>query len=271
MFRYVVLLYALALPLGAIQPQALKLGDVMTSEEQKSTGISRLTSNEKAQLEVWLTNYTLRLYSNLARNPNLRPGELPVFGENKEQERPAASGYKPHAQVIKVDEIWDDGARLRLSDGSIWSVFDKNVDAASKWERGQNVTVYRSRNTEFPYRLVNMVNGAAIDANVDYGPSTTDTVQPEKRAPGVKVLQETIDQGTQLIMDEGSRWEISPWDRYKARLWLPGEKVKVERSGAVIYPYRLVNLDTTETVEAKLIKAAPGTTQQPTNGQTPKQ
>jgi hypothetical protein len=58
-------------------------------------------------------------------------------------------------------------------------------------------------------------------------------------------------------MMDGSRWQISPWDRFKVKLWLPGEAIKVSRSGSIVYPYRLQNLETKENAEVKLIEAAP--------------
>lgn len=258
MRRFALALVTLsAASLAAIQPQSLKLNDLMTEEEQRSAGVSRLTAVERAQLEVWLTNYTLKLYSNLARNPNLRPGELPILGE-QHQYRQKTTSYKPTNKVLTVDEVYDDGASMRLGDGSIWRVFEGDQERAFQWDSGQRLAVYRSNNPQFPYRVVNMGTQEAISAAIEYGPDFVDSSSSDQRRdPSQRTIDANLNDGAELRMMDGSRWQISPWDRFKVKLWLPGEAIKVSRSGSIVYPYRLQNLETKENAEVKLIEAAP--------------
>lgn len=59
--------------------------------------------------------------------------------------------------------------------------------------------------------------------------------------------------GNIIILEDGSTWEVSPLDRIDCILWLPLTDIVVAESNNPLYPYRLINSDDGETVEAKLL------------------
>lgn len=59
--------------------------------------------------------------------------------------------------------------------------------------------------------------------------------------------------GSMIALEDGSKWEVSPLDRVYSIIWLPITDIIVTESGKPLYPYRLVNSDDDETVEAKLL------------------
>ncbi|MBO8131939.1 MAG: hypothetical protein H0Z29_10590 [Candidatus Marinimicrobia bacterium] len=66
-------------------------------------------------------------------------------------------------------------------------------------------------------------------------------------------VSKKIDGGRFIKLEDGSLWEISPIDRINTRLWLVTEEITVIESGNPLYPYMLINSDSEDTAEAKLI------------------
>jgi len=66
-------------------------------------------------------------------------------------------------------------------------------------------------------------------------------------------VSENIDGGRIIKLEDGSLWEISPIDRIDTMLWLPTEDITVVESDNPLYPYKLINTDAGDAVEAKLI------------------
>jgi len=63
------------------------------------------------------------------------------------------------------------------------------------------------------------------------------------------VVSTDMDTG-RLVLDDGSIWKISPTDRVDSLLF---EVITVTDSGNPMYPYKLINTDTEDVVEAKLL------------------
>ena len=76
----------------------LSLNKIMTKTEQDRTGISKLSANEKAALETWLTNFVIGI---AARKSNI---------------------YLGVGQEHWVQETIDSGAFIRLEDNSLWEI-----------------------------------------------------------------------------------------------------------------------------------------------------
>jgi len=66
-------------------------------------------------------------------------------------------------------------------------------------------------------------------------------------------VKEKIDGGKYILLEDGSLWEISSLDRIDTALWLPTESVVVLDNPTGLFPYKLVNTDTKEVVEAKCV------------------
>ena len=102
----------------------IRIEDVMTKEEQKKTGISKLNSEQKKELEAWLTQKFV-----------LRTTTLPVSG-------------------VYLSENLDNGAHLRMSDGSLYEVAPENRNISSAWLLPFPLKVEMTQDLTYPYLLI---------------------------------------------------------------------------------------------------------------------
>lgn len=68
-------------------------------------------------------------------------------------------------------------------------------------------------------------------------------------------IQENIDSGSMMILEDGSIWEIDPLDKIDAMLWLPISNITIiiSNSGSLGYDYLLINTDDGEKAHAKYL------------------
>ena len=68
-------------------------------------------------------------------------------------------------------------------------------------------------------------------------------------------IQENIDSGSKMILEDGSIWEIDPLDKIDAMLWLPISDITIVTSdnGSSGYEYLLINTDDGEKAHAKYL------------------
>jgi hypothetical protein len=68
-------------------------------------------------------------------------------------------------------------------------------------------------------------------------------------------IQENIDNGSMIILEDGSIWKVEPLDKIDASLWLPISNIIVatSRSGSLGYDYLLINTDDDAKVHAKYL------------------
>ena len=112
------------------------LDEVMTQEEQKKTGVYRLTVNQKIELEAWLNRRFVV--------------KAPV----------AAILPTPLSMSINIDN----GKKIELSDNSIWEVAPEDVAIASVWITSFPVLLSASGNPQYPMLITNTESGEGIKA-----------------------------------------------------------------------------------------------------------
>jgi len=66
-------------------------------------------------------------------------------------------------------------------------------------------------------------------------------------------VKKVMDNGRMVVLEDGSLWEVGILDRIDAALWLPLSGITVLENPSGFLPYRLVNTDDGEVVEAKYI------------------
>lgn len=68
-------------------------------------------------------------------------------------------------------------------------------------------------------------------------------------------IQENIDSGSMVVLEDGSIWKIDPLDKIEAMLWLPISNITIIRSndGSPGYDYLLINTDDGEKAHAKYL------------------
>lgn len=65
-----------------------------------------------------------------------------------------------------ITGVEDRGARLRLEDGSIWEIANKDRPATMFWQAAERIEVARNVDPEYPFRLTNLGKNAIADARL---------------------------------------------------------------------------------------------------------
>jgi hypothetical protein len=68
-------------------------------------------------------------------------------------------------------------------------------------------------------------------------------------------IKKNIDSGAYILLEDGSLWQIDPFDKIDAMLWLPISNIIVVKSttGSPGYDYLLINTDDKEKAHAKFM------------------
>jgi len=66
-------------------------------------------------------------------------------------------------------------------------------------------------------------------------------------------LQEVLDNGLVVVLEDGSRWELYEGFAGRAAAWQPGNLVTVKQGKDPEYPYLLVNVHFNESAECRLL------------------
>lgn len=119
--------------------QKLSLDKLMTKEEQKATGVSKLSVQEREALEEWLTKFAMTVATEVAK----KSGGVGNSG-----------AYAGVGQKHWVREKIDSGAYIKLEDGSLWQISPIDKINTMLWLPTDNVVVIESRNPQYPYKLV---------------------------------------------------------------------------------------------------------------------
>jgi hypothetical protein len=67
-------------------------------------------------------------------------------------------------------------------------------------------------------------------------------------------IEVVLDDGNLIKLEDGSLWQVSPLDVIDSALWLPISDITIIEGNDPSYPYKLVNTDDNEIVNARLIK-----------------
>lgn len=66
-------------------------------------------------------------------------------------------------------------------------------------------------------------------------------------------IGEVKDGGKIVVLEDGSRWGIHPINIVETCIWLPVSDITVEDGDDPSYPYKLINTDDDEAVDAKYL------------------
>ncbi len=69
-----------------------------------------------------------------------------------------------------------------------------------------------------------------------------------------QTIDSILDDGNMIKLNDGSLWQVSPFDVTDSGLWTSASEITVIDGNDPAYPYKLVNTDDNETVNAKLIR-----------------
>jgi hypothetical protein len=69
-----------------------------------------------------------------------------------------------------------------------------------------------------------------------------------------QTIDDVLDDGNLIKLNDGSLWQVSPYDAADSGVWTSATEITVIDGNDPNYPYKLVNTDDNETVNAKLIR-----------------
>ncbi len=76
-----------------------------------------------------------------------------------------------------------------------------------------------------------------------------------KQTTQVIYLEQNRNNGAELVMSDGSIYEVYPADRPKATFWMTPVSVTIEESGDPYYPFKITNNLTNVNVKAKQLRS----------------
>lgn len=113
----------------------------MNAQDQKNTGVHKLSDKEKAALQRWIdANYQKK-----------EPGEASA-------EPVSAEGHPTLSENLRGSQY------LRLSDNTLWYVRPEDVPIAQGWITPAEIIVTQSSNPFFSYKLTNKITGSSVNA-----------------------------------------------------------------------------------------------------------
>lgn len=112
------------------------LDDTMDRDEQKATGVYSLDHNQRAALELWLNkNFVLKTQEN-TQSP----------------------------EELSLAENINNGQRLKLSDGSVYEIFPKDISRAAGWITPFPIEIDSSGDPNYPFKIINKNTGNSLKA-----------------------------------------------------------------------------------------------------------
>lgn len=136
----VTLLIVAALNTGKLLGM-IRLNDVMSQDEQKKTGVSQLTDDQKKELEQWINNtFVLKTTA-------------------------SESG------MLTLQQNLQNGSQLELSDGSIYAIAPSDQAKTSFWLTPISIKVSPSGDPMFPTLLTNSLTGVSVKAKLVKAPN----------------------------------------------------------------------------------------------------
>lgn len=253
--HWFVLLFVAIFASSSVQAEDLSVEEIMSPQEQESSGVDRMSPQQRQALERWITGWTERVLSQsstyhqsltipqwVAKWPrHLLP--KPISEKQSILEKREAN------QTIYRNK---NGEVLELHDGSVWAVNSIDSSVARWWKRGDRLQIRKAKyDIARPYILYNESCNQQAGAKLTK-PANAEGERPPERAEyyrGAFVLSSISLDGTEVALKNGSYWEISPM--YQLQImstWTVGDRIKVEFSGDTMYRYRLINLDSGDSV-----------------------
>lgn len=111
----------------------------MSRQDQKETGLYKLTDKQKLALQNWIDNHYTRRDSPLAAT---------TISKN---------------QAILEDNLYN-GRYLRLSDSTSWEIKSEDTPITQGWITPVDIYVSQSGNADYPYILTNSLTNSKVRA-----------------------------------------------------------------------------------------------------------
>jgi hypothetical protein len=139
--------------------------------------------------------------------------------------------------------VTSDGGVVVLNDASVYSVESGEETTTSSWSSGDEIAVDQAEES-----LTDLSNSEHVSAK-RVG-STSDS-NPYPDAGGEHSQETNASDGSIIVLDDGSIWEVESGDQSTASTWTDSSAITVNEGTASTY--ELVNTDEHETVHANYI------------------
>ena len=130
-------MWILTLPLIFL---AASIDGQMTKQEQKATGVYKLTQKERKALQVWMDHSQVT------------------------QGVPTPPSVKTPTKHPVVEENLQNGHYLRLTDQTNWEINPEDIAITQGWLFPSEIIVTKTNNPEYPYTLTNILTGSSVRA-----------------------------------------------------------------------------------------------------------
>lgn len=143
--------------------RVIPLNEIMTKREQKSTGLHKLTLDERAALEEWLTFFantiareSASVTARAAGLSAIAPARSTLSADAAIKIAASATGgnYSGLDQKHAVKEKVDNGSFILLDDGSMWQIAPIDRASSALWLPQDSILVLKNDNLLYPYKLV---------------------------------------------------------------------------------------------------------------------
>lgn len=145
------------------------------------------------------------------------------------------------AYTHRLLQVYGAGHYLLLDDGSVWQVNnweeDQSIYLTRGWQAADVLEFhteggYFVMNGKTPFEIKNLSSGSKVNAWMDLPP-------PIETAHYIADIDPN---GTHLILDDGSHWQMSWWQSWNARKWRVGDRIFLSHDFKKNY-YILYNVD----------------------------
>lgn len=125
----------------------ITMGQVMTGDQLRKTGVEGLTPAQRSALDQWLSEYTHRV--------------LQLAQDSPKAANPVSGGYAGSSGGHWVKSKVDNGAMVILEDGSMWEINSLDRINTALWLPITNVTVLKAGAPvgDYKYTLINTDDG----------------------------------------------------------------------------------------------------------------
>ena len=259
--RRLSLLLAALFTSSILLPQDLSVQEIMNPKEQESIGVNRMSPQQRQALELWITHWTEKV---LSLSTTYHPSQtIPQWVSNWPKH--LLSKPIPEEQAIREKREANqnifrnkNGELLELNDGSVWTINPIDRSVVRWWRRGDQLQIRKAKyDIARPYILYNQANNEQAGAKLTKPASAQGERKPEPPGhyQGSIVLTSIGMDGQQIFLKDGSSYNISPMYQIQIMAtWTVGDRIKVSSSGDAIYRYRLINLDSGDSVLGNPVK-----------------
>jgi len=190
-------------------------------------------------------NFVASHYRAPAPQSSVEP--FPIFLRNQESE------------FVRIKKVLESNkAMIQRDNGELWLIESGVSALLSSHHEGKRVLIHSpSVFAGIDSKLV-LPGGGQSTSILNSKRVEQSSAAAGDRAPGVRSSGHWIsgihNEGAVIVLEDRTIWEIAPLDRINSFLWLPATSITITESNNPIYPYKLINANDRETVDAKPIR-----------------